>query len=122
MKQSYTPELVIGFKRRRIRIPKPALRLIGSPHYVRLLIDPEERYIAVIPGKEGESMSHRVPDKIYHSHCSYEICSMTLMEQLLSYCCFPAGTASCSLKAKACIDGTMVVFSFPEIDSHEQGR
>lgn len=117
MKQQRIPNLMVIFTQGRIRIPKAALRMIGNPAYVRLLINTDERYVAVTPGAEGDSQSNRVPDYIYsNTRSSYLINSLELSRELLVYGGFEPSTRKCALKARACLDQQFVIFSFPEND------
>lgn len=114
MKKSSIPDMVVDFRRKRMRIPKAALRMMKCPRYVRLLIHPEDRYVAVTIGSEGDSLSHRVPDYIYCSKESFEIVSHPFLTQLQEYGLFPVNMTSCALKAHACLDEQFIIFGFPD--------
>ena len=114
MNKSSIPDMVVDFRRKRMRVPKAALRMIKCPHYVRLLVHPEDRYVAITVGLEGDPLSHRVPDYIYCSKESFEITSHFFLTHLQEYGLFPTNITSCSLKARACLDEQFVVFSFPD--------
>lgn len=114
MKNGKIANLVFDFSRGRIRVPKKALRLIGCPHYVRLLINTDERYVAIEPGTEGESKSYRVPDYIYNTGNSFEIKSLALIREFQLYYKFGSEIHACSLTPRACLDNQFVVFSFPD--------
>lgn len=118
MNKSAIPNLVVGFTRGRIRVPKRALRMMGCPNYIRLLINTEERYVAIAPGEEGDSKSYRVPDYIYTSGSSFEVSSLALIQQIKLYCEYGADIHVCSLKPRACLDNHFVIFSFPEEDQN----
>ena len=112
MSKETIPDLVVDFHRNRIRIPKAALRMMNCPKFVRLLINTDEKYAAVTIGMEGDSLSHRVPDYIFSSKSSFEICSQSFVRQLLAFGNFSPTIHSCALKACACLDEQFIVFSF----------
>jgi len=114
MSKKRIPNMVVSFKRGRIRVPKHALRMMGTPHFIRLLINTEERYVAVSPGEEGDSKSYRVPDYVYTSRCSFEVNSIALIYQIKLYCGYSDEVETCVLLPRACLDNNFVIFSFPD--------
>ena len=121
MSKTAIPNMVVGFSRARIRVPKAALRMIGCPRYIRMLINTDERYVAISPGKEADSLSYRVPDYAYSTGASFEICSLNLIEQIRQYCDYGPAQTACQLTARACLDERFVIFSFPRSGCMEVG-
>lgn len=68
--------------RRRIRIPKLTLRSLDKPEFIRLLINPETRTLAIETCNQSEPRKHRISAHAMMSRNSFEICSATLCEQL----------------------------------------
>lgn len=68
--------------RNRIRIPKHTLRCLGRPGFVRLLINPETRTLAIEVCDQFEPRKHRVPDRVLNTKQCFEICSTRLCDQL----------------------------------------
>ena len=68
--------------RSRIRIPKHTLRALGNPGFVRLLINPETRTLAVEVCDHTEPRKHRVPDHVMKTKQCFEIRSLSLCDQL----------------------------------------
>ena len=62
MTQNITSNLAlsIDFKHDRIRIHKSTLRAMGRPDYVQLLINPEERMLAVMRADRSDLSAHRL--------------------------------------------------------------
>lgn len=114
MKNGKIANLVFDFSRGRIRVPKKALRMMGCPRYVRLLINTNEHYVAIEPGDEGESKSYRVPDYIYETSNSFDIKSLSLIQEIKLFYSYGPEVRTCSLTPRACLDNQFVIFSFPD--------
>ena len=70
--------------------------------------------MAISPGEEGDSKSYRVPEYIYTTGSSFEVSSLSLIQQIKLYCDYGEETSVCALKPRACLDNHFVIFSFPE--------
>lgn len=68
--------------RHRIRVSKHTLRHLGSPKFVRLLINPETRTMGLEVCGQDDARRHRVPDYVMKSKQCYEINSVPFCEQL----------------------------------------
>jgi len=79
----FQPCIVIDFSRNRIRIFKNAFRAVGNPEYFLLLINPEERTIAILPSDSSDKRSHRTTKDAIDRHQSYELYSRPLLQSLL---------------------------------------
>ena len=78
------PHMVINFRRNRIAITRKTLKVIGEPEYILLLVNPEERTLAVLRSDATERRAHRIR-KMTGRKCS-EICSKGLLKSLLNIC------------------------------------
>ena len=54
------PIISINFKRNLIRIHKATLDLLGQPEYIQLLVNPDDRTIAIMKGISSDVLAHRV--------------------------------------------------------------
>ena len=72
--------LSIDLKKYRLRLHKATYRLIGSPRYIQLLVNPEKKAVAVRAVKKGtkENQAYRIKDTDY----CYEIWSRSFVEKL----------------------------------------
>ena len=76
------PWILVDMAHCRIRIPKHTLRCLGNPGFIRLLINPETRTLAVEVCDQSEPRRHRVPKYVMNSKQSFEIYSASLCDQL----------------------------------------
>jgi hypothetical protein len=88
MKDKFSSHLAIAidFKGNRIRIHRSTLRAIGNPEYIHLLINPEERTLAIQRSDRSDLKAYRLPPKRFEDHRSFEITSKALMRNLLLLC------------------------------------
>lgn len=78
------PILSIDLKRNLIRIHKVTLNLLGQPDYIQLLVNPDDRSIAIMKGISSDKLAHHVCyDKIKNGK-SFELYSTILLQNLLS--------------------------------------
>ena len=77
-----TPWILVDLSRNRIRIPKITLRSLNKPEFIRLLINPETRSLAIETCDQSEPRKHRITAHAMASRNSYEICSTSLCDQL----------------------------------------
>lgn len=76
-----SPILCIDLKKNRIRIHRCTLQMIGNPEYIQLLINPEEKKIAVKRSTRNDRPSYRM--HINSPECC-ELYSTYFMEKLMS--------------------------------------
>ena len=76
------PSILLDFPRNRIRINKSVLKSLNNPTYVRLLINPDTRSIAIEACDDTEPRKHRIPSYVKNSKQCFEIRSMSFFEQL----------------------------------------
>ena len=88
MKKDYAlkPAISIDLKRDRIRIHKTALRTIGDPEYILLLVNPEERTLAILRSDRSDLRAHRLPRVRFNDKQCFEITSKPLVRSLLNLC------------------------------------
>lgn len=81
MNQSKTslPVIAIDIKNNLIRIHKNTLHAIGNPIYILLLVNPEERTIAIISSDHSDPKAHRI-------NKASELYSKSLVRGLLNVC------------------------------------
>ena len=80
------PALLIDIKRSRIRIYKKTLRDMGIPEYVLLLVNPDERTLAVMGCDRSNPMAHPVLWDTLTDKKSFELYSTTLVQSLCAVC------------------------------------
>lgn len=76
------PAILIDLKKKRIRIHKQTLYLLGNPDYISLLVNPDERVIAVCRGSRSDHLSHHINWKAIVNKKSYELYSTNLLHSL----------------------------------------
>jgi len=80
------PTLSIDFRRNRIRVHKKTLRLLGSPDYVQLLVNPVDGVIAVRRLEQPEPQHFKVNwDGLMRRNC-FDIHSMSFIRKLRQCC------------------------------------
>lgn len=107
------PWILADMPRRRIRIPKHTLRSLGNPEFVRLLINPETRSLAIEVCDQTEPRKHRVPAHVKNSKICYEIYSASLFDQLREHTGWD-GQHAYKLFAKAQAGERLLVFQYDE--------
>jgi len=80
------PAILIDIKRSRIRIHKKTLRSIGAPEYILLLVNPEERTLAVMGCDRSDPRAHPVLWDTLTDKKSFELYSTTLIQSLCAVC------------------------------------
>lgn len=80
------PLIVIDFKKYRIRIHKNTLLSLGSPEYVFLLVNPEERTLAILRSDRFNPRAHRISSILLESTKPVELYSRSLIKTLRDVC------------------------------------
>ncbi len=62
----------------RIHVFVESLRLIGSPKRICFLMNKEGTKLMLVPYAKRDFISHSVPEKVYHSFDTMEVCSQKL--------------------------------------------
>ena len=76
----------VDLKKYRIRIYKSMLRLLGDPTYIQLLVNPDNKCVAIrgvekaVPGDQSEKIK---PQRLMADN-SYELYSMSFVKKLIS--------------------------------------
>lgn len=96
------PHITLDFKQDRIRIHKNTLKLLGSPNFIRFLVNPVDKVIAIQVSDAEDSRAHRSSRKRLKPNQSYELRSRNFMQQLIK-----CGTWDTQKTYR--LDGTMVV-------------
>lgn len=80
------PALSIDFRRNRIRVHKKTLRLLGSPDYVQLLVNPADGVIALRRLEHPEPQYFKVNwDGLLKRNC-FDIHSVSFVQKLRQCC------------------------------------
>jgi len=85
-KSTPKPAISIDLKRDRIRIYKRTLRSLGDPEYILLLVNPEERTLAILRSDRTDLRAHRLPRARFNDKQCIEIASKPLLRCLHNLC------------------------------------
>ena len=77
------PAISVDLKKHRIRIHKNTLRSIGNPDYVLLLVNPEDRTLAILRSNRFDPRSHHI---IMNNRTAIELYSRSLTKSLRDIC------------------------------------
>lgn len=80
------PAISVDLKKYRIRIHRKTLHYIGDPDYVLLLVNPEERMLAIRGCGRSEPGSNRINKDSLVDKKSFEMYSRFLVEKLREIC------------------------------------
>ena len=80
------PKIVIDMAKNRIRIHRKTLAAINRPEFILLIVNPAEKTIGVMPGKESDPGCHRVKTPAVLGNNCYELYSSTLTKKLRQIC------------------------------------
>jgi len=80
---SSRPAISVDIKRYRIRIHKNTLHLMGNPDYVLLLVNPEERSLAILRSTHKDSRAHHIIWSLHTNDKCVELYSRLLVKSLL---------------------------------------
>ncbi len=79
---SQKPTLSIDLKRNLIRIHKATLNILGQPEYIQLLVNPDDRSIAIMKGFSSDKLAHHVKYDRIKKGQSCELYSTVLLNNL----------------------------------------
>lgn len=99
------PVVVVDLKKCRIRIHKNTLRSIGDPDYVLLLVNPEERTLAILHSDRSDPLAHHKPSELY---------SRSLIKSLRDICSNWEDNQSYRLYGKVIPNEGLVLFRMDE--------
>ena len=80
------PAILIDLKKYRIRIHKNTLHSIGNPDNVLLLVNPEERTLAILRSDRSEPRAHHISWASLINKKSFELYSKSLVKSLRDVC------------------------------------
>ncbi len=80
------PAISVDLRKYRIRIHRKTLRSIGDPDYVLLLVNPEERTLAILGSSRSDPRAHRINKDSLIDKKSFELYSRSLVESLCDVC------------------------------------
>ncbi len=79
------PAILVDLKKSRIRIHKNTLRAIGNPGYVLLMVNPENRTLAVLGSDSTDPRAHKITLTAVNQK-SIELYSRSLVRNLRVLC------------------------------------
>lgn len=80
------PVISVDLKKHRIRIHKHTLHSIGNPDYVLLLVNPEERTLAVLCTDHSDPRAHKIIKLSSSNQKCIELYSRSLVKNLHHLC------------------------------------
>ena len=80
------PAILVDLKKYRIRIHKNTLHSIGNPDYVLLLVNPEERTLAILRSNRSDPRAHHITKASIVSRKPFELYSRSLTKSLRDIC------------------------------------
>jgi len=81
---SQKPILSIDLRRNLIRIHKVTLDTLGCPDYIQLLVNPDDKSIAIMKGISTDKLAHHVCYERIKKGQSFELYSTILLKNLKS--------------------------------------
>ncbi len=82
------PTMLVDLKKFRIRIHKNTLRSIGDPDHVLLLVNPEERTLAVLSSNNSDPRAHKIIQVSSSNQKPIELYSRSLVKNLRDLCSY----------------------------------
>jgi hypothetical protein len=80
------PVILVDLKKYRIRIHKNTLHSIGDPDYVLLLVNPDERTLAILGSSRSDPRAHRITRAPVVNRIRFELYSQSLIKSLRDIC------------------------------------
>lgn len=113
--------IVVDFRKSRIRIFKQTLQELLYPKYVRLLVNPNEKTVAVQVTDSADTRAHRIPNIGIKSMRCYEIYSRSLLNEL-SDCGAWNSNNTYKIHASVCLNQQCVIFKMDQAVLLEASR
>ena len=111
----------IDFKRSRVRIYKESLHLIGDPNYIQLMVNVEQRLVAIrgIDRDTRGSHSHKINHTKFNSEMCFEIYSQSFVSKLRS--AFDGFEGDCTYRLTGTVfpNDRAVVFEIGSMQKYE---
>jgi hypothetical protein len=83
---SARPAISVDLKKNRIRIHQNTLHAIGNPDYVLLLVNPEERTLAILRSSRCDPKAHHICATAMAKRKHFELYSRCLVKNLRDIC------------------------------------
>lgn len=80
------PAILVDLRKYRIRIHKTTLHSIGDPEHILLLVNPEERTLAILRCDRSDPKAHHIAKASLVSQKPLELYSQSLVLSLRSIC------------------------------------
>ncbi len=80
------PAISVDLKKYRIRIHKNTLHSMGDPAYVLLLVNPEERTLAILSSNNSDPRAHKITKASLLNKKPSELYSRSLVKSLRDLC------------------------------------
>lgn len=80
------PVISVDLRKYRIRVHRKTLHSIGDPDYVLLLVNPEERTLAILGSSRSDPRAHHINKNSLINKKSFELYSRSLVESLCDVC------------------------------------
>lgn len=80
------PAILVDLKKYRIRIHKNTLHSIGKPDNILLLVNPEERILAILCSDRSDPRAHHISWSSLVNKKSFELYSRSLVKSLRDVC------------------------------------
>lgn len=80
------PAILVDLKKYRIRIHKNTLHSIGDPDNILLLVNPEERTLAILRSDHSDPRAHHISWASLVKKKSFELYSRSLVKSLRDVC------------------------------------
>lgn len=81
------PAISIDLRKYRIRIHKKTLHYIGDPEYILLLVNPDERTLAILQSNSNDPRAHHMDWTSIVIKKSIELYSRALLQSICDVCC-----------------------------------
>ena len=78
--------ILVDMKKSRIRVHKTTLRALGDPHYLSLIINPDEYTLGITPGNPEDKTAYRISPNALSAKDSCELYSTSLIMALRRLC------------------------------------
>ena len=100
MNKILKPGLSVNLRKPLSRIHKDTLHILGDPEYILLLVNPEDKSVAILPSDRSDLKAHRILRYNLKNNKSFELYSTNLVRNL------------CALGANWKTSGTYKMFGY----------